>query len=236
VSIIFDPKESVSRDAQLDLIRLQPGFHKSVAHGLCLLEATALLAGEPHSDHPKCACGVVTYYAIPINDYSTGKQRQRLRRFIPRLIGSRSKSFRRSRAKYLVRQAVTVFLPIVYDGFGQRALAAELRALPCNATLAELHHAVADASQSFVPVRAMAQNVVSGVLYARVAKKENLAAFMFGHLYQDTKDMDFPANGAVVRRKLWAAMVTALDGVLAIGPSGPVTLTPDMIERLKAYR
>jgi hypothetical protein len=37
------------------------------------------------------------------------------------------------------------------------------------------------------------------------------------------------------KHKLWNAALAVLDGALQIGPAGPATLTPAMIERLKAY-
>ncbi len=40
-------------------IRLDPGVHPSPDRGVCAAEATAFLAGEPHSDHPACLCPIL---------------------------------------------------------------------------------------------------------------------------------------------------------------------------------
>lgn len=42
----------------LDTIVLERGAHASIEDGGCIMEWTAYLAGEPHSDHPACVSGV----------------------------------------------------------------------------------------------------------------------------------------------------------------------------------
>ena len=38
----------------LDGIELKSGSHHARDHGVCVMEAVAWVAGEPHSDHPLC--------------------------------------------------------------------------------------------------------------------------------------------------------------------------------------
>lgn len=40
-------------------LTLHEGAHKDPADGMCAMEAAAWIAGEPHSDHPACACPVI---------------------------------------------------------------------------------------------------------------------------------------------------------------------------------
>ncbi len=68
--------------------RLMAGSHTSFRDGACVMEAVAYVAGLPHSDIPRCACGVLTQFAITLNDSFSPAERQLLIPFIPRLAGS----------------------------------------------------------------------------------------------------------------------------------------------------
>ena len=80
--------------------------------GVCVMEAVAWVAGEEHSDHPKCACPLLTEIAINVNDSTTQEGRQKLIHAIPALVGSKSGSkrvyFRRAKtlAKHLFAKAM----------------------------------------------------------------------------------------------------------------------------------
>lgn len=43
------------RTLDLDNLTLGTGNHSSIEAGVCVMEAVAYVAGEPWSDHPKCA-------------------------------------------------------------------------------------------------------------------------------------------------------------------------------------
>jgi hypothetical protein len=135
------------QDANLDSIHLGKGRHQSAAEGMCPMEAAAWLAGEKHSDHPDCTCPVIAAYVRPISDWADDEQRQQLRAFLPRLIGSRSADHVVRRAEFLVRQAATVFLPLIYGELQEPEIAADLRAIPINATMDQLSDAVHKARQ-----------------------------------------------------------------------------------------
>lgn len=70
---------------------LDSGAHGSPDDGLCVMEAVAYVAGEPHSGHPVCACPVISAFLRRWNDDLADEDRQRLLApLIPRLVGSRS--------------------------------------------------------------------------------------------------------------------------------------------------
>src|SRR5690242_15192942 len=109
------PKLSATALAKLkykDLVKLLPGgkleggshalISDGTPQGVCVMEAVAWVAGEPHTDHPKCACQVLTSMAIDVNDRTDANGRQELVKAIPALVGSRTKSkrtyFRRIKA------------------------------------------------------------------------------------------------------------------------------------------
>ena len=55
---------------------------------LCIMSFVALLAGERHTDAPVTASSFVRHFAIVLNDAMPHAQRQKLKLFAPRLIGT----------------------------------------------------------------------------------------------------------------------------------------------------
>src|SRR4051812_26835847 len=54
------------------------------------MEAVAYVAGEPWSDRPTCASPVITSFLISWNDAMNDTDRQMLKPYIPRLVGTRT--------------------------------------------------------------------------------------------------------------------------------------------------
>lgn len=92
--------------------KLSNGSHNSASEGACLMEAVSWVTGEDFTDHPECACPVLTELAININDNTTDKKRQALIPAIPVLVGSKTDSgvLRFLRAKEAVRYIVQEFI------------------------------------------------------------------------------------------------------------------------------
>ena len=66
-------------ESLLAKIRLQKGAHVDRSNGLCVMEAVAYVAGEPHSDRPPCASKVITAFLVNWNDsLPTDEDRDRL--------------------------------------------------------------------------------------------------------------------------------------------------------------
>ena len=63
----------------LDNLTLLHGTHESAADGVCLMEAVAWLAGEPHSDHPACSDVALAAYGRSLNDRLEDDERQLLK-------------------------------------------------------------------------------------------------------------------------------------------------------------
>src|SRR5262245_54913746 len=55
---------------------------------VCAMEAVAWLAGEGHTDHPVCVSPVLGAYVRRLNDVLDERGRQRLKPYLPRLIGT----------------------------------------------------------------------------------------------------------------------------------------------------
>ena len=75
------------RLAEID--HLASGSHQD-HDAMCVMEAVAYVAGEPWSDHPECACPVITEFTTAWNDSLNDADRQRLVPYISRLVGTRS--------------------------------------------------------------------------------------------------------------------------------------------------
>ena len=115
---------------------LTHGSHATRDDGMCLMEAVAYLAGEPHTDAPACACPVLTAYAVRINDaMGTGFDGDALRaRYLhdlaPMLVGSRSTpDVEQARAYVLADHAVRVIAPLALESAGLDGEAARLRTI-----------------------------------------------------------------------------------------------------------
>jgi hypothetical protein len=66
---------------------LSRGRHRSPAHGACFLEYTALLAGEPFSDAPRCVDAELATVLRHANDVLSAADRPRLLPLLGRAIG-----------------------------------------------------------------------------------------------------------------------------------------------------
>jgi len=114
-----------------DVPTLSVGAHRDPAAGMCAMEAAAWLAGEEHSDRPKCVCPVLAAACRQANDDGDDTVRERLRQMLPVLIGTRSTiEVERRRAYTFTDTAVRVLAPLALDAAGLGAEAERLRALP----------------------------------------------------------------------------------------------------------
>jgi hypothetical protein len=111
---------------------ISKGKHKTPGEGMCVMETVAFIAGEPHTDHPPCACPVITEAAIRLND-SMPDDQTRTRILGPlafRIAGTRAtQSIEQERAYIAADWAVRVFSPIALDAGGRGADASRLRSL-----------------------------------------------------------------------------------------------------------
>lgn len=96
---------------KLSGVELKSGGHESVEDGMCAMEAVAWLAGEPHSDHPACASPVLAAYVRRLNDSMRDDQRQKLKPYLAKLIGSAAPALDAERTRVLAWAALTEFAP-----------------------------------------------------------------------------------------------------------------------------
>jgi len=112
----------------LDELTLDDGAHHDATPGQrCLLEATAYLAGEPRSDHPACVSPVLGAFGRGLNDAWDDVQRQKLVRFIPRLLGTADDGQDEARSYLALDWLLRTHTPAWLDLAGHMAEAAALR-------------------------------------------------------------------------------------------------------------
>lgn len=112
-------------------IELLKGSHSARAKGVCAMELVAWMAGEPHSDHPACASRVITAFVINLNDVLGETTRQRLKPFLPRIVGTRgSEELEQRRGWMAADWLIRVRTPAWLDLAGLKEQAAALRSLP----------------------------------------------------------------------------------------------------------
>src|SRR5579885_1976853 len=121
-----------------DGLVLRSGNHSSRDSGVCLLEAAAWMAGEEHSDAPKCVCPVLAAFGRSLNDAMGDEARQSLIPLIPKLLNTRgAQELRFRRAEFLARSAVCEFLPIALEVAGDKKHSGRLRRMKAR-SLAKL--------------------------------------------------------------------------------------------------
>jgi hypothetical protein len=121
----------VTHHLDLDALIIQHGAHASPEDGMCVMEAVAYFAGEPHTDHPECVSPVIGAFLRTWNDDLDEEGRQRLKPYIPKVVGTRTTAEDEETRAWLVTDwMVRVHTPAWLDlaGLGDQANA--LRALP----------------------------------------------------------------------------------------------------------
>ena len=92
-------------------LRLENGSHHSPDEGVCLMEAVAWLAREPHSDEPKCVCPVLGAFGRGLNDCLDVERRGRLKPLIPALVGTASDGHAEARGFMAMDWIVRTYTP-----------------------------------------------------------------------------------------------------------------------------
>jgi len=181
--------------ATLDALVLAEGSHGTRESGLCAMEAVAWLAGEPHSDHPACTCPVIARYVIRLNDRMRDDERQRLKAYLPRLIGTRATpEVERRRMFVFADWAVRKIAPIALRARGRAELAEKLEAV------AEIN-----SEETAEAGRAVARTAYAAAYAAAAAAADAAAAAA-------------AAADAAARSKVWDVALQALDAAIAVQP------------------
>ena len=121
---------NTERLKEIESFKLDTGKHKSLKEGACIMEIVSYINNEPWSDHPQCACPILTEYAIRLNDKFNDAHRQLLKPFIPLLVGTRlNNETQIARKQLLMWRNVTAVYPLILELYKLPELANQLRTL-----------------------------------------------------------------------------------------------------------
>jgi hypothetical protein len=122
----------------LDSLVLLHGNHDSREAGVCVMEAAAWMAGEPHTDHPKCVSRILAAFLRRWNDDLDEAGRQKLKPYIPRVIGTAKDGQDELRGWLIADWVIRVHTPAWLELAGIHESARALRSLPELRDLASL--------------------------------------------------------------------------------------------------
>lgn len=107
--------EYVIDPARYASINLQKGSHVAASVGMCMLEATAYLVGEQHSDRPRCVSQALGAFGRGLNDALPDDLRQELKGLIPSLPGTFDDGFDEARSFMSLDWLIRVWFPAWLD-------------------------------------------------------------------------------------------------------------------------
>ena len=116
---------------QVESLILGKGSHSSLDAGACVMEAVSFVAGEPWSDHPKCASKVIGAFMRTWNDDLDDAGRQKLKPYIHKLVGTKASAAIENKRAWLVADwLVRHHTPAWLELAGCTDQATALRSLP----------------------------------------------------------------------------------------------------------
>lgn len=195
-----------------EIVRLQPGRHRSPQDGVCAMELVAWMAGERHSDHPVTASPVIAAFIPPFNDALNEEHRQRLALLTPRMIQSRgAREAELERGQLLWAWMIEAAVP-TWLGAAQRQ---DLAALVCERRGDALDTVIRELDvYGHAPVRPVDDHLTAASVGAALAVSGTASAFR--------ARTDVVDGGGVSRaRRHWeAARVVARAAAWTVAESG----------------
>ena len=94
---------------------LKRGAHDTRDQGLCLMELTALFAGERHTDNPVCVSPVLVEMGRELNDVLPDALRQELKPLVPSLPGTAGDGLDVARSYMALDWLIRTWLPAWLD-------------------------------------------------------------------------------------------------------------------------
>jgi hypothetical protein len=201
----------------LDTLHLDANSHQPGSDAMCVMEAVAMLAGENWTDHPQCASPVLGAFLRNWNDSLPDDERQQLKQYIPRLVGSKGTDAQEEQrawlaTDWLVRVHTPAWLRLagLTDQADRLAAMQPLNADTCPSILPALMKAVrSDAAAAGAAARAAAWDAAWDA--ARDAAGAAAGAAARDAAWDATWDAAGDAAGAAAGAAAWDAARAALE-------------------------
>jgi len=188
----------------LDRGILARGGHSAYSGHRCANEWVAYIAGEPHTAAPACVSPVLRRYTMTLNDRWDDAQRQLLKPYLPRMLGTQCDGLDGVRIN-LARQALaTDLLPAWLRLAGMDAEAAALAA----STPGDLYRVLRDVRDAAWARRQAAYASVRDAVHAKLAGRPAAGAGVAAGV----------AAEAAAAAEAGAAAVAAAESTAALGP------------------
>ncbi len=194
---------------------LRRGSSDHPRHGACLFDAGMWLVYGKIGDNPPCSCPIIRPYAIALNDRMPNNERQKLKPFILRVVGNRDPESEELRKHFIILETARKVVPKAFDEKWP-SLAAKARAIPDNATYADIKQVMQElANAADADATAAAANAAAYAAYAAAA---NAAAY-----------------AAAAYAAAWDQAIWILDNVLKIGKQSPEYDEEKVIKSIKQF-
>jgi len=203
---------------------LRKGNSASPREGACTMDAVSWLAYGHLGDYPECASPALSQYVIIGNDAMPHYQRQRLKPYIFRLMGSRDDNAELPRARHLAMAAVRVFTPRALESAGLPEVVARLR----TATKANAADAVFTAAS--IANAAFAAANAADVADAAASVADTACTSAANAAWCAARAADAAASST----DIWDDYLKALDEALNLGKQGGFDFDP--VARLREFK
>jgi hypothetical protein len=158
----------------------------------CVMQMVAYVAGEKWTDHPECACPILTRYATTLNDKLNTEHRQKLKPIIPLLIETRSDdALRIKRKQFFMFRNVTVTYPLLLDLIKMPELAEKLHAFGNNKTDMRAAANFLSENKEAITKNANANANAYAYAYACANDYANASAYANAYNYDYAYDYDY---------------------------------------------
>jgi hypothetical protein len=150
---------------------LSHGSHPNAADGRCAMEWVSYLAGEQHSDSPVCVSPVLRRFCIALNDRLPDDERQKLRPYLARTIGTVGDGMDDERLQLCREFLLHQSLPFYLDKAGRHEAAEKLRQLPATLTLEATQEAIQFARDEAWDARTKARDRLAAKIRVELEKR-----------------------------------------------------------------
>lgn len=219
-------------------------FDESGAATMCVQEYVSYLAGEPHSDSPKCVSPMLTAFMVAFNDALDDETRQRLRPYAVRQIGTKGDGQDEVRSyialDWIIRTCTPAFLAaagLTEEADKLRGLAtikgleqAQAAGLHVNAAEAAARAAARAATRAATRAAAWAAAWDAAWAAARAATRAAARAAAWAATGAAVRDAAWDAAEAAIEAAVWNAARDTLESTVKMLQESAFTLLDQMID------